>query len=374
LQSKDILVSALGALIRIRLDCSRHALDTTRFLQLQEPWSDAAPDAGLESLPEDEAVELPWQFPNEKGLPGSIAELSTRVTLAAIEHRRGELLMLHAAGIADPLGRVVAFIGPSGRGKTTLSRTLGRHYSYVTDETVGIDVDGAVHPYRKPLSIIKEGQQHKEQTSPSSLGLLELPAEDLKLSGLVVVIRNPELQGAPEVVRLELCEALAAIVPEISYLADLERPLQMAARLVDRCGAIRQVTYREASDVLPLIPGLLEPADPEEWEAVLPVPGSAGARSVLDEESYVPAEVLDAVESAGQTAIIDTSRVVHILDGVGPVIWRSLCAGRDFDGVTHDVEEAFGAPPEKSLEAAVSAVMRSLADVGLLVRTSERTA
>lgn len=374
MQSNDILVNALGGVVRVRLDFAGHSLDETRLRALQDPWMDARPldqDAATRDL---DVFELSWPFPDEESLQRSIADLSTHATLAAIEGRRGQLLMLHAAGIADDTGKVLAFIGPSGRGKTTLARTVGQHYSYVTDETVGIEPDGTVHSYRKPLSIIREGEDHKEQVAPSLLGLKELPDAELRLGGLVLVSRLPELPEGPEISRLELCEALAAIVPEVSYLADLDQPLQTMARLVDRCGAIRQVTYSEAADVPDLVPRLLAAAEPDPWEAVLPEPDSAGAHSALNGERYVPARVLDAVESAGQTAIIDSSRVVHILDGVGPVIWRSLCAGRDFDGLARDVEAQFGVPPERSLEEAVSMVLRALADAGLLQRFPDSAA
>lgn len=374
MQSDDILVNALGGVVRVRLDYSAHSLDETRLQALRDPWVDAAAMDQEVTSGETDVFELSWPFPDEENLGRSIADLSTHATLAAIEGRRGRLLMLHAAGVADEDGRVLAFIGPSGRGKTTLARTLGQHYSYVTDETVGIEPDGTVHSYRKPLSIIREGEAHKEQVAPSLLGLKELPGTDLRLAGLVLVSRVPDLQGRPEITTLELCEALAAIVPEVSYLADLEEPLQMMARLVDRCGAIRQVTYREASDVPPLVPELLTASPSETWEPVLPVQDPVGAHSSLHEVTYAPEPVLDAVEASGQTAIIDTSRVVHILDGVGPVIWRSLCAGGDFEKVAHDVEAMFGTPPDRSLEDAVSGVLRALADAGLLRRIPDRAA
>ena len=51
--------------------------------------------------------------------------------------------MLHAAGIADADGLVVALVGPSGMGKTTASSYLARHgFGYVTDETVSIGPGG----------------------------------------------------------------------------------------------------------------------------------------------------------------------------------------------------------------------------------------
>ncbi|MFF1831730.1 hypothetical protein [Paenarthrobacter sp. NPDC058040] len=336
--------------------------------QFRDPWRDAESGrSGEDPAGEDPVAELVWRFPADEETANSVAELSTYATLAAIESKRGRLLMLHAAGIADESGRVLAFIGPSGKGKTTLARTLGTDYGYVTDETVGIEADGTVHPYRKPLSVVRAGEACKEQLAPSALGLRELPDAPLRLAGLVVVARKDEFVGRPEITTLGLCEALAAIVPEASYLADMDRPLQTIARHVDRSGAIQQVSYRDASQVLPLIPALLSRAEPGAWTAVLPEE-NARVRNPFADESFVPSLVLDAVEAGGQTAVLDANRVVHILDGVGPLVWRALCHGLAFEAILREVELEFGAPPEQSLDAAVVDILAAFADAGLLVR------
>lgn len=369
MQTNDFLVNALGGVVRIRVDFSGQAFDDVRFRKLHEPWLDAVPeDTSAAGVVEGAVAELLWPFPDDYGVNGSVAELSTHTTLAAIEAQRGRLLMLHAAGIADRSGHVLAFIGPSGRGKTTLARQLGAAYGYVTDETVGIEADGTVHPYRKPLSVIRPGEPYKEQLAPSVLGLRELPGASLKLAGLVLVARGDDHSGQPEIASLGLCEAFAAIVPEASYLADMDRPLQTIATHVDRCGAIRQVTYREACDVVPLVPELFVGVPAEAWEAVLPSESAAGVRSPLSSETFVPAQVMDAVEAGGQTAVLDGNRVVHILDGVGPLVWRSVCEGHDFDALLHEAELQFGAPPEQQLDEAIVGILGALAEAGLLVR------
>ncbi|MFI2565625.1 PqqD family peptide modification chaperone [Paenarthrobacter sp. NPDC018779] len=371
MRTGDFTVDALGGHVRIRLDFADHAFDEQRFREFEEPWRDASPHSNEASADVVNPVaELVWRFPDAAGTPGSIAELSTYATLAAIESKRGRLLMLHAAGIADASGEVLAFIGPSGKGKTTLARTLGSDYGYVTDETVGIDSDGAVHPYRKPLSVLRSGKAFKDQLAPSALGLRELPDAPLHLGGLVVVDRDEDFAGPPRIVTLGLCEALAAIVPEASYLADMDKPLQNIARHVDRSGAIQQVTYRDATQVLPLVPELLSRVEPGEWAAVMPS-GSAGVRSPFADETFVPSFVLDAVEADGQTAVLDANRVVHVLDGVGPLVWRTLSDGFDFEAILQEVQQEFGAPPEQSLDAAVVDVLIAFADAGLVLRLPE---
>ncbi|MFJ6453379.1 hypothetical protein [Paenarthrobacter sp. NPDC091669] len=367
MQTDDILVNALGGLVRIRFDYSGHGYDEDLAMELHRPWQDATNHDPAIRAAEDEIAELVWPFPDKGGIAGSVAELSTHATLAAIEAKRGNLLMLHAAGIADESGQVLAFIGPSGRGKTTLARELGAVYGYVTDETVGIDLDGTVHPYRKPLSVIQPGEIYKAQLAPSALELKELPATSLRLAGLVLVSRVHVVLAEAELTDVGLCEALAALVPEVSYLADLDKPLQTIAQHVDRCGAIQRLTYTDAAQVLPVISNLLRRSEPEAWAAVLPAE-SSGVLNPFAPESFVPAPVLDAVEAGGQTAILDVDRVVHVLDGVGPLVWKLLGEGLDFDSLATEVDRQFGSPPGLSLNEAVVGVLQALVDAGLVIR------
>lgn len=65
--------------------------------------------------------------------------LSPAVTQGAMAARASQLLMLHAAALARPDTVATAVLaGPSGAGKTTVATALGRHFAYLTDETVGV--------------------------------------------------------------------------------------------------------------------------------------------------------------------------------------------------------------------------------------------
>lgn len=374
LQNNEILVRALGTLACIRFDFSSYAADHARLEEFRRAWEGATVSAEeLDTGSASSPGEINWTFPAPGGQQASIAELSTQVTLTAVAKRRGQLLMLHAAGLADCSGKVVAFIGPSGSGKTTLARALGQEYSYVSDETVGIGADGTVHAYRKPLSVIRPGVSNKKQLAPSALGLKELPATDLRLGRLILIRREGDLPGGPELEDLSLCEALPLIVPEASYLAELERPLQAVAGLLDLCGPVQRLGYVDAEDLLALTPQLFEPGHvAEPWAAVIPETDADGARNPFAPERFVPSSVIDAVEAEGQTAILDQNSVLHVLDGVGPVIWRSLVVGNDFGSVVKDVETAFGAPPEGLMEETVVAVMNTMAGAGVLTRVPDQ--
>ncbi|WP_062311216.1 arsenate reductase/protein-tyrosine-phosphatase family protein [Demequina rhizosphaerae] len=183
--------------------------------------------------------------------------LSSAVTVRAIEQRVGSLVMLHAAGLASPEGDVVGFVAPSGTGKTTLARTLGAHYGYVTDETLAIDAGRTVLPYPKPLSVLGAATLTKEQWGPESLDLLPVPRGRLRLTRLALVERDPTLGDVPRVEELPLLHGLAHLAEQVSYLSKLPRQLHTLADLVESVGGLVRIRYREARDLLPLMPDLL---------------------------------------------------------------------------------------------------------------------
>ncbi|WP_062462185.1 arsenate reductase/protein-tyrosine-phosphatase family protein [Demequina soli] len=183
--------------------------------------------------------------------------LSSAVTVRAIDQRVGSLVMLHAAGLASPSGDVVGFIAPSGTGKTTLSRTLGAHYGYVTDETLAVDVGRTVLPYPKPLSVIEGGKPTKEQWGPESLDLMPVPPGRLRLVRLALVERDPSVGETPVVEELPLLHGLAVLAEQVSYLSRLPQKLHALADLVESVGGLVRIRYREARDLLPLMPALL---------------------------------------------------------------------------------------------------------------------
>ena len=99
--------------------------------------------------------------------------VSQHLTRWLISKAAGDYLMLHAAGLRAPDGRVVGVIAPSGTGKTTFCSVLGNRFGYVTDETLVITPGTLdVIPYPKPLSVVgPEARRTKVDHSPSALGL-----------------------------------------------------------------------------------------------------------------------------------------------------------------------------------------------------------
>ena len=193
----------------------------------------------------------------------------------------------------------MVLVGPSGRGKTTASRELGRHFAYVSDETIAISADGAVHPYRKPLSIIDDPAAPKIQVPPSQLGLRPLPDADLRVAAVALLDRRPDHAGEPVVEPLDLGDALAELVAQSSYLASHRAPLSEIAAIVHATGGVRRITYREAADLVPAIGALADAGRVEGGPSAEPLDLPAPARHQPgDRPRFTRATAIDAVALA----------------------------------------------------------------------------
>ena len=181
--------------------------------------------------------------------------LSPAVTVQAIGHQAGRLLMFHAGAVAGPDGRTLVLVGPSGAGKTTAIRTLARRWGYVTDETVAVDDDGVVTAYPKPLSVLDDGSHYKRQVSADDLDLRR-PPETCTLHRVVMLERDGS--ETPWLEPVATLHALARLAPETSYLARLERPLHRLAETLAGCGGLSVLHYAEATDLPDVVSQLLE--------------------------------------------------------------------------------------------------------------------
>ncbi len=374
------VVSALGCAVRI--EAGERSPD--EIAAIARAWGDAEITGRDPAPAAHRTVPMP-----DAGLAPGLAALSQAVTLAAIEARRGELWMLHAGGVSDGDGNVVAIVGPSGRGKTTATRALARHYGYVTDETVGIAPDGTVLPYRKPLSILGDPAGEKAQRSATELGLGSLPPGPLRLSAIVILDRDP---GGPDQAVLERCglaEALPELVEQTSFLADMPGPLRQVAGHVAAVGGVHRVTYREAETLAAVLAPLFRPrakpepdgtaasTQPQPQPQTQPEPDDPQAAVQLAPR-YWRGPYLDVIELAASTdaeaerlALLQPDAsggaTLRIVDGIGPVLWRAA-DGRPVEELVDAAVSAHGAPPEGDADAAVAAALDALADEGVLAR------
>ncbi|WP_298944481.1 PqqD family peptide modification chaperone [uncultured Microbacterium sp.] len=358
-----LTIDALG--VRIDLDVSGCGDDEAQAVRAA--WRDAGAS-------NDGAAEVELRV-REDGDTADTAQLlerlSQRVTLAAIDARRGDLWMLHAAGLALPDGRVIVLVGPSGRGKTTASRTLGAHLGYASDETVAVDGDGRVFAYRKPLSIIEGGVYPKVQRAPSDVGLAALPDAPLRLAAIVLLDRREDAGDQPVITPVDLGDALEELVSQSSYLPSLPEPLQLMARLTASVGGVQRVIYREAATLLSIVDIL---ADAGNRAAAGRVPArSAGVSRPPDPDlplwSRTP--TLDALELDDPDRIVLLQEdgadggTVRVLAGIAPTLWRAASAAPRDELVAAAIA-AHGEPAGADAGEAVDAALVELVDAGVL--------
>lgn len=320
--------------------------------------------------------------------------LTSEITLGAIGGLSGDALMLHASAVALEDGGVVGLVGPSGRGKTTASRVLGRTFGYVTDETLAIRTDGSVVAYPKPLSIaptvdpdaaVDVDPDAKNAVPASTLGLRTVPEGELHLSAIVLLDRRPGIEQ-PYVESVTLTEALSELAPQTSYLAALDRPLRTLAKLVDGTGGVRRVVYSEAETLPGLVGDILDAR--QERSPVLTDVAAVYRRDCDCFAQSLPGAPLFAEPEPGVVVrpgsyqrtnqndalmiddllVVLVRHTVFVLDGIGPLIWLAADLSTE-DEILDVVLRQLPPPPEGvDAAAAVSEALRHLVDVGLLLR------
>lgn len=249
---------------------------------------------------------------------------------------------LHAAGLADRSGSVIALVGASGSGKTTAAAVLGRDLGYVTDECVCIEPGTLdVLAYPKPLSVVVDpaDPHHKTQRGPDELGLRRPPA-GLRLRRVVLLHRSRE-PVAPTLTPVGMAEALMVLLPQVSGAARMARPLQSVADLILGTGGAVRLDYHEIGEAADLLTGLFvargrargvaePPAHPPAHPPALPTAapsrpaeptGTAGARH--DRRVLRRAPWVDVVDSVDHLVVFDGQRP-HLLGGLGRLVWLLL--------------------------------------------------
>lgn len=293
---------------------------------------------------------------------GLAEQLTSELTLAAILEQAGQLTMLHACGVADPVtGKVIALVAKSGTGKTTASAVLATALGYVTDETVAIRQDGSVVPYPKPLSVKQSlVGSPKIQAGPDELGLVAAP-ENLHIDSIVLLSRRPSDAGyaPPELEIVPMADAVLELIPETSSQAAQPLPLQSLCQLIDSVGGVRRVTYSEARD----LPDVLRPLFHRR--------GSAGGRGSWkgtnasgDFNGTIPhahvqrTSYVDAVEIDGDLLVLQETEIKR-LTGIAPTMWVAAHKAVSMETLLSDVGKVHGLPEghRQMLDQAVEALV-----------------
>jgi hypothetical protein len=291
------------------------------------------------------------------------------VTIKAIEAAAGTRLMLHAAGLADADGRVLALVGPSGMGKTTASVYLAQHgFGYVSDETVSIGPGGDVLPFGRPLWLRKRGGE--VQRSPDELGLA-IPSDDLRIARIVLLDRIPGRIGPPALTPVSLIDALLELIPQVSALPRLPDPLQYMCRIVDRCGGVLRLTYGEVNErVLSLLSETLgsELVGRDPWQAIA---SQSGRFPVVVDRRLFQGGVVDGVVTHGEALVLVDDIPVRLSE-IALTVWEAARDGVSDVDILPIVERKHGSHPHAA--RIVSEAVDHMLEAGLLVAAAHGAA
>lgn len=284
--------------------------------------------------------------------PASLESATQRITRQLVELQWGNLLMLHAGAVADPsTGRTLAYVAPSGTGKSTLTRLLGREFGYVTDETVGVAPQTlAVLPYPKPITWAEERGARKVEHAPESMGLQVCPPRP-HLARLAVLRRTGI--ATPTFTELSTVEAIEAVAPETSSLAMLPSALHLLASVFERVRGVTLIEYGEATDILDWCrAALAEPA-----EGATPAPGSDTPPA-----AFGPVHLYEDDEAS----LLLLGTTLLRLSPVAAAIVRQWPS--PVDELAASLAAEFGPPEGVDLISAVEEQLAALAERGAITR------
>lgn len=341
--AKELLVSALGARVVVRVsgDAAQPFVDDLRLRWRRCLAGPVAPDDAspaprelrytLESAPDDVVTALRRR-------------ITIDITAAALDHCRGEMLTLHAAGLE--VGEVsYVFVGPSGAGKSTLAARLGRLFGYAGDEAVAVDAENRLIAFPKPLSLFAPPGGEKAQVAPDSLDLREAHG-GRPLAGIFLLDRRRDAPAQASVAPVPLSDVVVALASQASYLPALEHPLQRLAGLSRAVGVYR-VTYRESVDLAAVLDNPPSAA-PEIWDWE-----TTRDERVLGAAEGQPAvrrvEVRDAIQDAEGTVVVLRDADLHVLSPLGSAIWELSAQWLGFAELEAELARITGAVPPPGL-------------------------
>lgn len=332
-------------------------------------------------------VDEPIRVRVHAGDPGAVAEgelvtgaaeadkiayaLSREVTRAGLMRLRGQATLLHAAALADDEGRTVVLVAPSGGGKSTATRELGRHFGYVSDESVVMLPDGRIAPHPKPPSLVidPDDRFHKEEPAPDDLGLGPTPVAP-RLAALLTLARDATVTE-PVIEEVGLVDQVLALLPETSSTWWLDDGLDRLARAVTVGGPPARLSYAEIDGCVDLVRQHLASAVPAEptWEHL---PPTGGQRLAVDAERVEPdagsvdlstVRVVrgpwsDAIACDGEVLVLQGARPLR-LAGPGAAVWRCADEPQTVEQLVDGVTAALGEHPDAA-SIVISAVTQLL--------------
>ncbi len=289
-----------------------------------------------------------------------------------------DLVNVHAAGLASG-ERGVILTGPSGSGKSTLTlAAVAAGFEYLTDETVGIDPDGRMRWYPKPITVKGDAWSFvaplvgatPPEVERASARRWEIPATSLR-AGAVRAEAEPALvlsvahdpDGHARHRSLDAVAVLGSLVANSSDLdrfgpAGLQRLARVAAQAI---GA--ELTYRDATAAVQVIASLLGGPRPALDVEELDAPSDGGA--------LAPAGLTAATRPARRapSVVIDGRAVVHrpefdrlfALDPLATHAWRLLDGRRSVEEIETVVSDGTGLR-----RGDVEELIEDLARLGLL--------
>lgn len=302
-----------------------------------------------------------------------------RVTNDAIVAQRGKLLMLHAAGLGQD-GKAIALAAPSGTGKTTAARILGKHFAYLTDEAFALTPTGSVVAHPKPLSICTErGERIKDGISPVD-AKLRLPSGAYEMHAAVILQRSDDHVGPA---RLEAIDPIAAsieLIGQTSSLLALPSPLETLIALTCRTDGPYRLHYREIGDAMGVLQELFAapttPATipyqgfgpgPIRWQVDMDQPPGDPR---TDERPLVVRQPWIDAARIGEITIVFTGPQARFLQPLGASIWHAAANPRTLAELTAQAVADCGDHPDAA--ALVASAVDDLITAGVLTALAAR--
>ncbi len=290
--------------------------------------------------------------------PAAPYVLSRQLTRTGLQRLSGRVVLLHAAALADEGGRALVLVAPSGGGKSTATRVLGRRLGYVSDESVILLEDHRIAPHPKPPSLVVDPAERsrKEEPPPDELGLAPTPAAPV-LARLLTLARDPEVTE-PTIEPVGLVDQLLAVLPETSSTWLLPDGLDRLARAVTAGGVPARLRYSEIEACHDLVRDHLagEGSAPQVWEHLPPgevqrwvdgetEPGTGEGTELGGADVLARAAWSDAVAVDGEVLVLIGATPLR-LAGPGAAIWRAAGRGRPVGELVGEVVEELGEHPD----------------------------